>query len=797
MANQILMARLPAPTIAAPVPVAGGSLTVGVTYYYKVVPWRGNASAVGSLSNSVFHFHNGPASNEVAFTPTAGNRSVTITWDNVSGNATHWMVFRTTVSGSYPRTTCCVSRSVNSFTDTNVAVGNQALNFAADITCDIPAIDVNGFWQESTVPANGTVVGAASLSGFTGLTVNAYRDRYIYFYTDKGRFLDIDGVRQKRYARITGNSATILYFDTTLAVLPDVGDAFKVSWKPEDIYNASVSGAWGNISAASYLNAAKPIVQKNNDDNYTINACVYNNLYDVAENFAMFGLSKQNFELGQACRLVSWYNAAFYCRESKMQFNTTTGSAETIQASPSFYGPQDIYGCQISAKYNGSGQQPAYGNEGFQLSAGVETPVLWGDNRISNCTFNGMRAVGAYKITDFSNNLFISNGQASEGSMNTLNGVNCVNATRDAFRLSGAIEYHIYNNDVKGKAPAISAYALDSVDACIVNPSPNFLSKIISDTVWPSAPIDGQLNIQYQLGFTLTDAATGNAVQDAIVEVFDKNGNPIYADILDKAVPNKEIYSRAVWSTATIIRQVRGAIYPKVKVTEWIPGYRTQGRYNVYSTPDFYLAIGEQDAATKGKWGSWVTPTLTIPAMNTTGFIFYPSEVVQTIDPSKVHMAHVYGNFKYLQIDQQVLPSIDGLGAKTINTDETQVSLPTGYTTTNYAPSASIIARRFYSNANGRVPLLDFTAGTVIHTPGGATNANTYTDLRPFTVKITRSGYETVQFVFTPSGLYEKEFNLALKPQIPKFEDDHGNVYDRVDKTNSGSTSLRRKIVKN
>jgi len=794
MANQIVMSRFPAPTLAAPTGVAGGSLVNGTTYYYKVVPWRGLGGTTGTLANSAYYYHNGLESNEVSFTADATNKSCSLSWDNVSGTATFWLIFRTTTSGSYARTTLLgISTSV-AFTDTGVATANQVYNFAADITCDIPVIDIQGFWLESTVPASGTTVGASVLTGFTGLTVNAYKDRFLYFYTDKGRFLDIDGVRQKRYARITGNSATALYFDTTLAVLPDTGDAFKVSWKPSDIYDASVAGSWGNIAAGSYLNAGLPIVQVNSDNNYTINATIINNVFNTASDWPMFSVVKHNFELGQGCRFASYYNAAIYMRESKFQLNTTPGG-ETIQSSPGFYGAHDVYGCQISAKHNGTSNQPSYGNESFQVLFGVETPALWGDNRMSNCTFNGVRATAPLKITDFSSNLFINNGQAVEGSQNSLNGVNAINSVIDGFRLSGALEYHIYNNHVAGRAMGISAYALDSEDACIVNPSPNFLSKLTTDTNWAAAPTGGKLNVQYQFGFTLTDFATGSALQDAIVEVLDKNDDPVYADILDKAVANKEIYSRVVWSSASANRQIRGAIYPKVKVTEWKVGHRTQGRYSGYTTPDVYVAIGEQDAATKGKWGSWVSPTITIPGANTTGLL-YSAETTQTIDPTKVHLAHVFGDYKYLQVDQQVLPSIDGLGAKTSNTDETQVSLPTGYSLANYIPAVSVIARRFYSDSNGRIPLLDFTVGTVIRTPGGAVTDNTYTDLRPLTIRISKDGYETEQFTLTPSGLYEKEFNVALKPQITKLEDDNGNVFDRVDKTNSGTTNLRRKIVK-
>ena len=63
-----------------------------------------------------------------------------------------------------------------------------------------------------------------------------------------------------------------------------------------------------------------------------------------------------------------------------------------------------------------------------------------------------------------------------------------------------------------------------------------------------------------------------------------------------------------------------------------------------------------------------------------------------------------------------------------------------------------------------------------------------------YLMTITKTGYESIVKTITLDA--KTDHNIALKSQIPKLEDDNGNVFDRVDKTNSGTTSLRRKLVK-
>jgi len=79
-------------------------------------------------------------------------------------------------------------------------------------------------------------------------------------------------------------------------------------------------------------------------------------------------------------------------------------------------------------------------------------------------------------------------------------------------------------------------------------------------------------------------------------------------------------------------------------------------------------------------------------------------------------------------------------------------------------------------------------------TEGGDGVAYTETNYNDLTLTIEKDGYETVTNTIT---IREKTtLNYTLKTQITKLEDDNGNVFDRVDKTNSGTTNLRRKLTK-
>jgi len=97
----------------------------------------------------------------------------------------------------------------------------------------------------------------------------------------------------------------------------------------------------------------------------------------------------------------------------------------------------------------------------------------------------------------------------------------------------------------------------------------------------------------------------------------------------------------------------------------------------------------------------------------------------------------------------------------------------------------------------------DITASALTYkkyTPGTADNPtyyNYYADVvtsYTYTMTISKDGYETYTADCTIAS--KTSLVIALKTAIPKFEDDNGNVFDRVDKTNSGTTSLRRKVVK-
>jgi hypothetical protein len=88
---------------------AGGTLTVGIPYYYVV-------TAVGVGGGETV------PSAQVMATPTTGNQTITVSWNAVVG-AVSYRVYRTTTSGSYGATSLAGSLAVSPFSDTGVTLG--------------------------------------------------------------------------------------------------------------------------------------------------------------------------------------------------------------------------------------------------------------------------------------------------------------------------------------------------------------------------------------------------------------------------------------------------------------------------------------------------------------------------------------------------------------------------------------------------------------------------------------------------------------------------------------------------
>ena len=91
MAKHIDPITVATPSGLTPTLQAGGALTQGTTYYYRIVAIRsyGNGLAFSA------------ASAEVSVTPDAVNKKVALTWD-ATANASGYILQRTTTSGSYP-----------------------------------------------------------------------------------------------------------------------------------------------------------------------------------------------------------------------------------------------------------------------------------------------------------------------------------------------------------------------------------------------------------------------------------------------------------------------------------------------------------------------------------------------------------------------------------------------------------------------------------------------------------------------------------------------------------------------
>lgn len=111
--NQLYAAQfvvfVTAPASPAAQLAAGGTLTVGTTYYYKITGT--GPYGPGTTTES------GPSS-EVSATPTTGNQSITLTWTQLQG-ATGYKIYRGTSAGSENKLVGTItSGSTVTFTDT-------------------------------------------------------------------------------------------------------------------------------------------------------------------------------------------------------------------------------------------------------------------------------------------------------------------------------------------------------------------------------------------------------------------------------------------------------------------------------------------------------------------------------------------------------------------------------------------------------------------------------------------------------------------------------------------------------
>jgi hypothetical protein len=85
---------------------AGGSLSVGTTYYYVVTTLDTTGETVKSA--------------EISITPTTGNQKIGVSWKSVTGN-NGYKVYRSTTSGTYGATSLLTTTTSNSYVDTGTA----------------------------------------------------------------------------------------------------------------------------------------------------------------------------------------------------------------------------------------------------------------------------------------------------------------------------------------------------------------------------------------------------------------------------------------------------------------------------------------------------------------------------------------------------------------------------------------------------------------------------------------------------------------------------------------------------
>lgn len=99
MAKTITWTAPYATPVVTPSLQAGGTLTLGTTYYYRVVALKVDSSYGWGREQA-----ESPASVEVSATPAGANQTIRLTWPQVAG-AAYYDIYRTTTSGNYGTST--------------------------------------------------------------------------------------------------------------------------------------------------------------------------------------------------------------------------------------------------------------------------------------------------------------------------------------------------------------------------------------------------------------------------------------------------------------------------------------------------------------------------------------------------------------------------------------------------------------------------------------------------------------------------------------------------------------------
>jgi hypothetical protein len=168
-----ITAPLAAATNPAASLAAGGSLTVGTAYYYRVIAVArfSNLSAPSGYVWGLYYSGNwGIPCDEVTATPTSGNQSIALTWDAVTG-ADGYVVYRTLVSGDYAETTAHhidnktsffrAITNTNSFTDD----GTYSLRKALFLPNGLPVATISSS-TEGSPDTEETIYAALVAAGF-------------------------------------------------------------------------------------------------------------------------------------------------------------------------------------------------------------------------------------------------------------------------------------------------------------------------------------------------------------------------------------------------------------------------------------------------------------------------------------------------------------------------------------------------------------------------------------------------------------------------------------------------------
>jgi hypothetical protein len=464
-----------------------GELTANKTYYYRANSMSSPPVYVGNYNSN--HLQSAPCS-EISATTTEYKRSIKISW---SSDNLHHSIWRTPISGNYTN-----SSSVKSIT-TQIDSNCQSVRgkyFNANTT---------NFITDTSIIDNGLHV-LFERYGTSTTAVFSYYASKVFPEYERGQ-ISVSG----------GTLATPVKF--------------------LDIYNASISGAWGSFIPISNSDSNAIFHAWDCRDNLVINDYITGSSFQIILRGSLYSYSATTFmTFGEAASYTNASGQTKYFYRNGGTFTIINGITAGYNC---YFANCKMYDCRI--------EQGCLDNDGHTY---ISVPVFIGDNnRLYKCVLNGGGIVGL-EGASFSGTGLILDDVTINGSRYGLqiNAESFATATFNNITITGGVGIRsdyipngsniIWQNfTFKLMSSRLHSCYLTSsskdktVNEYFLNPIIDTVASGILSRSWVG--INYTLYEQYSLDILVQDKA-GQVIVGALIKIYDNNKNELFGKVTDE-----------------------------------------------------------------------------------------------------------------------------------------------------------------------------------------------------------------------------------------------------------------------